>query len=92
MIPTYVDKKAINSLPCYPFEAHENHKTLSATLIERGRAFRELCTKSKGHQMFNYKGEVTFTQAQEDEPSFMGIRFGSLPARNPFDGIDAVSN
>ncbi len=70
LIPAYTGKKAINSLPCYPLEAHENYHALSTTLIKRGSTFRELCTKSKGNQMFNYKGEITFTHSHEEEQTF----------------------
>ena len=92
LIPKYPGKKAINSLPCYPLEAHENSHALSASLVERGKTFRELCTKSRGHQMFNYKGEVTFTHSHEEAQTFMNICFElARSKRRPYDREEVSS-
>ena len=83
LIPEYSGQRAIASLPCYPLEAHEDHHSLSRSLIQRGSTFRELCTKSKGHQMFDYKGEITFMHSYEEEQTFMALAFEMARRREP---------
>lgn len=61
----FAGSKPINSLPCYPLDFYKNGdrneiKDLVNSLMDRGRAFRELCSAAKGKQMFSYTGKVLY--------------------------------
>ncbi|KAI9771917.1 MAG: hypothetical protein M1839_002700 [Geoglossum umbratile] len=58
-IEKYTNTRAVNSLPVYPLEYYSERggeTALRGSLIERGKRFRELCTRQKGAQLFYYDG------------------------------------
>lgn len=61
--------KPIGSLHCHPLKFHEGGgdvssgiddsvATVKKILLERGQRFKELCTKARGSQMFDYHGDA----------------------------------
>lgn len=68
-IENFEGTKAINSLPFYPLEHHQELETLKKRLLERGAKYKRFCTAKNGLQMFDYTGAVVFGQK-----GFSGIR------------------
>lgn len=54
--------RAISTLHCHPLKFHETGDSTSEEtlkmLLKRGKRFKELCVKDKGHQMFDYHGDA----------------------------------
>ena len=60
-IEFYKGQRLITSLPCYPLDYYPgNRAELEKKLIERGERFRDLCTRQRGEQMFEYEGLAYF--------------------------------
>ncbi|KAL4958493.1 P-loop containing nucleoside triphosphate hydrolase protein [Aspergillus filifer] len=54
--------KPITTLPYYPFDYAESRKEIQEKLIDRGKLFRQYCTKKEGSQFFKYAGNAIFSQ------------------------------
>lgn len=58
----YEGHRPITSLPFYPFEYHSDISGITATLVERGKKFRMLCSAKEAPQMFEYNGDSMFVK------------------------------
>ena len=51
-------RKAITSLPYYPFELNEKRDDIKDKLIKQGNEYRQFCTATQGSRMFEYHGKA----------------------------------
>ena len=57
----------MKNLRCYPLEYHAKQEQIEEDLLDRGMKFREYCIKPKGHQMFDYDGDVSFISKKPED-------------------------
>ncbi|KAH7364931.1 P-loop containing nucleoside triphosphate hydrolase protein [Rhexocercosporidium sp. MPI-PUGE-AT-0058] len=67
IIPQYNELKRVSTLRVYPIDYHHKAKDITDDLLNRGKRFRELCIAARGHQMFDYKGDVSFISNRPED-------------------------
>lgn len=66
-IDRFEKSKLVKNLRFYPLDHHDEKEQIEKLLLDRGEKFRRYCIKSKGHQMLDYDGDVSFISRRPED-------------------------